>query len=166
MNFGILKKLLIIIIVRFVKVNDYLTSSDRLVIFDVRTSNILYNELNSFSTFAEVYAAYNVTNNFIINMKEVNNDTEFKICEEDNKFVFTLSPDAKVLYINSVDDLINLPKLENKYTDWTILDFEKIAEEYDTIEVNIDSSLYYALYTWDCDSILIMNPNIIRDTNF
>lgn len=77
-----------------------------------------------------------------------------------------MSPDAKVLYINSVDDLINLPKLENKYTDWTILDFEKIAEEYDAIEVNIDSSLYYALYTWDCDSILIMNPNIIRDTNF
>lgn len=94
------------------------------------------------------------------------NDTEFKVCEEDNKFVFTLSPDAKVLYINSVDDLINLPKLENKYTDWTILDFEKIAKEYDAIEVNIDSSLYYALYTWDCDSILIMNPNIIRDTNF
>ena len=62
--------------------------------------------------------------------------------------------------------MINLPKLENKYTDWTILDFEKIAEEYDAIEVNIDNSLYYALYTWDCDSILIMNPNIIRDTNF
>lgn len=64
------------IIVRFVKVNDYLTSSDRLVIFDVRTGNILYNELNSFSTFAEAYDAYNVTNNFIINMKEVNKDND------------------------------------------------------------------------------------------
>ena len=55
-------------IIRFVKVNDYLTSSDRLVIFDVRTGNVLYNELNSFSTFAEAYAAYNVTNNFIIRL--------------------------------------------------------------------------------------------------
>ena len=46
---------------------------------------------------------------------------------------------------------------------WTTLDFEKLAQEYDAIEVLIsgDPGLYYELYGWDCDSILIMNPEII-----
>jgi len=44
------------------------------------------------------------------------------------------------------------------------LDFNKLKEEYDAIEVFIssDSRLYRALYGWDCDSILIMNKDVIE----
>ena len=45
------------------------------------------------------------------------------------------------------------------------LDFEKLSKEYDAIEVNISEcrDLYYSLYGWDCDSIVIMNPDIIEE---
>lgn len=88
-------------------------------------------------------------------------------CNEDNSFSFVLSDNAKVLYINSVNDLKVLPKAVDKFgmnfSSWILLDFEKIAETYDAVEVNISSDfdLYYQLYGWDCDSILIMNPNIV-----
>ena len=45
------------------------------------------------------------------------------------------------------------------------LDFEKLSKEYDAIEVNISEcrDLYYSLCGWDCDSILIMNSDIIEE---
>ena len=51
---------------------------------------------------------------------------------------------------------------EIDFCDLTI-DFEKLASRYDAIEVLIskDGRLYSALYGWDCDSILILNPNVI-----
>ena len=43
-------------------------------------------------------------------------------------------------------------------------------KKYDAIELHLSDevtddyleSLYFKLYGWDCDSILIMNPDIIR----
>ena len=92
---------------------------------------------------------------------------EFRDCKEDDSFSFVLSDSAKVLYINSVDDLKALPKADDKFgmnfSSWILLDFEKLAESYDAVEVNISSDfdLYYQLYGWDCDSIVIMNPDIV-----
>ena len=69
--------------------------------------------------------------------------------------------------IDSFDDLKGSPVLENvncfALSRWLILDFEKIAKEFGAIEVNIssDEKLYWKLYGWDCDSILIMNPNVV-----
>lgn len=89
----------------------------------------------------------------------------FAECNKENSFTLTLSDSANVLYIKSVKDLENLPKAQNKFgfTSWIVLDFEKLAESYDAIEVNISSdyNLYYKLYGWDCDSILIMNPAVV-----
>ena len=44
-------------------------------------------------------------------------------------------------------------------------DFEKLVSDgVDAIEffISDDNKLYWDLYGWDCDSILIMNPNIIK----
>lgn len=94
-------------------------------------------------------------------------DNEFRRCEKDNSFKFILAIDAKILTINSSNDLENLPKGEDKYgmSSWAILDFEKISQKYNAIEVNIssDGMLYYNLYGWDCDSILVMNPDVIQE---
>lgn len=84
----------------------------------------------------------------------------------DNFFTFDLSPDARILTINHLYDLKSLPKLKigsGNFMEQQYLDFEELAKMYDTIEVFVseDYDLYYALYGWDCDSILIMNPDII-----
>ena len=43
------------------------------------------------------------------------------------------------------------------------IDFEALAREYDVLECSLSKypSLYWSLYGWDCDSILVMNPNVI-----
>ena len=98
--------------------------------------------------------------------KEWCNSSDFRDCTEENSFTFSLSNNARVLYTNSVNDLEDLPELHNEFgiCSWKLLDFEELAKTYDAIEVNIssDPELYFALYGWDCDSILIMNPNIIE----
>lgn len=91
---------------------------------------------------------------------------DFRECDNKNSFCFTLDDNANVLIINSTKDLESLPKAVDKYgisSIWTMLDFEKISKDYDSIEVNIsnDYSLYHSLYGWDCDSILVMNPDVI-----
>lgn len=104
-----------------------------------------------------------------------NNDFATSSLREENKIVFTLTEDAKVLTIKSVNDLKDLPKLKTlmgmeKF--YTYLDFEEISKSYDAIELllseeEIDFSnhkitgLYYELYGWDCDTILVMNPDVI-----
>ena len=99
--------------------------------------------------------------------KEWCNENEFRDCNKENSFTFTLSDDAKILYIESVNDLESLPKGKDKFglnfSSWYLLDFEKLAETYDAVEVSISSDfdLYYKLYGWDCDSIVIMNPDIV-----
>ena len=101
------------------------------------------------------------------NWKDWCEEEEFRDCKEKDSFSFVLSDNAKVLYINSVDDLKLLPKADDKFginfSSWILLDFEKLAETYDAVEVSISSDfdLYYQLYGWDFDSIVVMNPDVI-----
>lgn len=98
-------------------------------------------------------------------------------------FSFELTPQAKVLHLRQYEDLESLPKIDYGLpVDLLLLvflDFEKLAEHYDAIEFHYSESivndfhlnsklspspkysLKRALDGWDCDSILIMNPNII-----
>lgn len=81
-------------------------------------------------------------------------------------FVFTLREDAKVLYITSEDQLSDLPKKKTfPYSSmWMAMDFEALSREgFDAVEVSISSDprLYWSLYGWDCDSIVVMNPDVI-----
>lgn len=86
--------------------------------------------------------------------------------KDNNHFCFRLSDDANVLKIDSIGMIDNLPKAEYPFSSvlqWTFLDFEELQKGYDAIEVLIskDQALYDALYGWDIDSILVMNPEII-----
>ena len=87
-------------------------------------------------------------------------------------FQFKLKPETRLLTITDVSQLANLPHrgdedcfIEDKlFSAWQLLDFEELAKSYDAIEVilSADWRLYHELYGWDCDSILIMNKDIIE----
>lgn len=104
--------------------------------------------------------------------KDWNEDSNFTKCKEDNCFRFRLKDNAKVCVINKVEDLDLLPmnKMMEQYRaiymhDNRYLDFEKIATVYDAILVNISGSdgLYWALYGWDCDSLLVLNKDVVEE---
>lgn len=83
----------------------------------------------------------------------------------DRSFEFTLKDTARILVIDDEDQLDNLPKLDiyRKESDLSEchLDFETLKKQYDAIELTNIQDLYWRLYGWDCNSILIMNPDIV-----
>ena len=91
----------------------------------------------------------------------------FRKCTEDNSFQFHLAPTANVLVIDNISCLEGLPRAEYgefSHDLWVSLDFEKLRDSgIDAIEYDLsaDGRLYMALYGWDCDSILIMNPDVV-----
>lgn len=92
----------------------------------------------------------------------------------DSHFTFTLKPEARIKELNYTDDLEDLPLLENPY-DYFSIDFEKLLEEYDALELtdtglsqlamlNMHTCGHFELppfYGWDCESTLILNPHVI-----
>ena len=80
-------------------------------------------------------------------------------------FEFRLNEDARILVIDKSEKLKELPKAKSifEHPTFILLDFEELSKQYDAIEVLItkDGQLYWDLYGWDCDSIFIMNPDVI-----
>lgn len=80
-------------------------------------------------------------------------------------FEFTLKEDARILVIDKSEKLKELPKAKSMFEHPTVvlLDFEELSKQYDAIEVLIskDGQLYWDLYLWDCDSIFVMNPDVV-----
>ena len=93
-------------------------------------------------------------------------NTEFKECNIDKSFEFTLAPNARILQINNKHDLADLPKtalpkeipssMPTKLP-WALLDFEKlVASGVDAIQVNMSKDtaskhgdrLLYVLNGW------------------
>lgn len=94
---------------------------------------------------------------------------EYNLENLKENFIFSLKENSKVLTITNCEQLNNLPVAEQKFdlklSGFIMLDFEKLSKEYDAIEVLIsnDYKLNWCLCGWDCDSILIMNPEIIKE---
>ena len=65
-------------------------------------------------------------------------------------------------------DLQKLPqqkKPNRMFENWFMPDFESLlADKCDAIELFLsdDHELYFKFYGWDCDCILVMNPNVIE----
>ena len=113
----------------------------------------------------------------------------FRLETLDTAFKFTLKSDAKVLTLEIPSDLLVLPKLypwnpgireteeELDFTDpptveqmmarfaphWCFLNYEKLSEEYDAIELRNSYLFHDSLNTWDCDSIVVMNPDVVEE---
>ena len=102
-------------------------------------------------------------------------------------FRFVLHDSCRILILEEENQLIKLPKLkawqpkdlawmENMKPDqfptpeqleelfrqnWCYLDYEKLSEEYDAIELTNAGAFHGSLGLWDCNSILILNPAIV-----
>lgn len=101
---------------------------------------------------------------------------EFRLESLNTYFDFILKDSARVLTIKSIDEIIELPRYENKLynnfvkhfnslNDICYLDFEKLKEDYDAIELFIseDYRLRHVFQGWDVDSILILNKEIVKE---
>jgi hypothetical protein len=75
--------------------------------------------------------------------------------------IFELTDNARVYIVNNKQDV---DYLKQKYSlpNEAGIDFTKLNQDYDAIDVTtMDNGVYHALYLWDCESILILNPEII-----
>ena len=93
---------------------------------------------------------------------------EFMLDKYSTSFRFKLKDTTRLLVIDSANQLT--PELlregDSKFSkimNVKLLDYNKIAGDYDAMLVLIsaDGRLYWDLYGWDCDSLLIFNPSVI-----
>lgn len=92
---------------------------------------------------------------------------DFGHCRFTNAFVFELKPETRILKLKTVEDVKNAAKIGHSTVSCGMicLDFEAISEQYDVIDFSV-AQLYMTMWGWDCDSILVMNPNVIEDEIF
>ena len=103
-------------------------------------------------------------------------------------FRFTLAEGSRVLTLENEDQLIDLPKqepwkpkdlswmeklepdqiptreqLDELYRpNWCVLDFEELRKKYDAIEMINAGAFLHSLNLWDCNSILVMNADVVQ----
>lgn len=89
-------------------------------------------------------------------------------------FTFTLTKEANILYIHTEDDILDYI-IENP-DDWNLfntkttisdsLNLEKLYKEFDGMELFMFENyidLHYSIFnSWDCDSIVVWNPDVIN----
>lgn len=78
-------------------------------------------------------------------------------------FKFKLDETAKVLLLNNKECLEKLPTICSKSEKFPIiLNFEMLSGEYDAILYQLNKETDEILPCWDCDCLLVMNPNVIN----
>lgn len=131
--------------------------------FDINKFNKVLNIPESIKPFGGFWGS---RENADFGWKEWCTDTNFKFKDLSKNLQFSLSNDARILIMDNANLLDDLPQnKENHILNklYVTLDFEELSKQYDAIEILIseDERLYELLYGWDCDSILVMNPDVI-----
>ena len=88
----------------------------------------------------------------------------FKLNKLEKSFEFDISQNAKILKIHAGSDLRKLEPYDYSFHKWNLYpDFEAITQDgYDAMEVFInDDDIYFKLYGWDCDTLLVFNPEVM-----
>ncbi len=135
--------------------------------FDINKFNKVLNRPESTKPFGGFWGS---RKNAVFGWKEWCTEIDLKSKDLTKKLQFSLLENAKILVIDNIKCLDNLPQNEDNHIVnklFVTLDFEKLSKQYDAIEVLIseDERLYELLYGWDCDSILVINHNIIITEN-
>lgn len=94
---------------------------------------------------------------------------QFRECKVDNSFKFVMDDESKIAVISTVEQLHKLPRVKPKFKFSTYcINFEEClrhgidaielcwyGDEYEDVR---SGDLYFELYEWDCDSIVVLNP--------
>lgn len=107
-------------------------------------------------------------------------NNEFVLGRLKTSFEFVLSQNARVLELTP-DNVWDLPVDGKSYFTRSsrhegdifcpsmveAIDFEALAQEYDVLSCSLteNPSLYWSLYGWDCDCILVLNPDVIVEVS-
>lgn len=98
---------------------------------------------------------------------------EFRDCDIKNSFEFVLRDESKIAIISTLTQLRRLPEINNNRFGALLyfIDFERcIRLGIDAIELCwygdeykdvANGDLYFSLYGWDCDSIIVLNPDAV-----
>lgn len=103
-------------------------------------------------------------------------EENFRVYNLKNAFEFVLRDNANVVIVSTLKQLQSLPKAPTEgLTISYCIDFEEClnrgidaielcwyGEEYSQVRKD---NLYFELYSWDCDSIVILNPDIVIPLN-
>ena len=150
--------------------------------FDINQFNQVVNRPYSNKPFGGLWSS--PTEDVDIGWKEWCVGNEFNLDKLNTYFDFRIKDNSKILEIKDIKDLDKLPKVKldeevkeiitstNMNAD---IDFEELSKEYDGIQVwmyrskDINSTerlfdgIYYRMYGWDVDTLLVFNPNIIEE---
>lgn len=88
----------------------------------------------------------------------------FRECVLENSVTFRLSDNANILHVRSQFDIARMERMKPEIYNRCCPDFEKMKRMgIDAIELHLSEcwDLYFELYGWDCDSILVMNKDVI-----
>ena len=98
-------------------------------------------------------------------------DNDFRTGSLDEWFDFEIKDESKIFKISNEQDVYKLKNIGCcKYTissfeneiDVYFIDFENMLNiGYDAVEMRLTNFTYWALYGWDCDSIIVLNPEAI-----
>lgn len=102
--------------------------------------------------------------------KEFCTNEDFRTDRLSESFTLELSDDAKVFTVTKLDDIPSnyISEIKARHgAELHNLNFDRIMEDYDAMELIHSkgryNELHYSLfYSWDVDSIVIWNPQIIR----
>lgn len=91
-------------------------------------------------------------------------------CNNDNAIIFRLKPGATIMYVDSMESGEQLrPYLYSIQPRMEGINFEKMVQDgWDGLEIDIRNAcrgyefLWDVFYGWDCDSIVILNPNVVE----
>jgi hypothetical protein len=98
-------------------------------------------------------------------------DSDFRNNSEELSFKLKFK-DSKILVIDSENDVLDLPNVKHDLQDiLTFFDFEAIQKDYDAIWLTEPGEhktrlcgRRTSLYGWDCESVLILNPDCCYQT--
>lgn len=108
-----------------------------------------------------------------------NERERFLAYDDDDYFEFVFKPNAKIYVIKTKEDIARLPQqwdsqamrgkvdtlnysVAMQYGCEFYPDFERISQKYDAIEYHHNADTGSCLYGWDCDCVLVLNPDAIE----
>lgn len=100
--------------------------------------------------------------------KEFNDWERIAKCNDDNAVTFTIDDTARVLPLHNKEDYEWMAErygflvdLDPPFPPVMHYDFERIAHDFDVIDFKIGHEMSRLMYGWDCDCILVLNPDVV-----